>query len=163
MLAVQEWHMASEGLDTLSICPRCSSKDLHVLSTGARTQCFGNPQRAVRYFCSQCQTIHNQVAAAPLPPCPLPAEVLNSLRKIPEGSLPLLSRPVDFDTVEQTARSQELDKSPGADEFPRELYKYCVQPLLVLLWRAINAYLRGDIPSVCAHEWLGAIASSIPK
>jgi len=70
---------------------------------------------------------------------------------------------VDFDTVEQTARSQELDKSPGADEFPRELYKYCVQPLLVLLWRAINAYLLGEIPAVCAHEWLGAIASSIPK
>ena len=33
----------------------------------------------------------------------------------------------------------------------------------MLLWRAINAYLRGETPDVCAHEWLGAIASSIPK
>jgi hypothetical protein len=35
--------------------------------------------------------------------------------------------------------------------------------LLKLLWAAINAYLRGDPPTVCAHEWIGAIAASIPK
>ena len=93
MLAVQEWHMASEGLDTLSMCPKCSKNNLHVLSTGAKHQRFGNQQRAVRYFCSQCQSIHEQVAVAPLPPCPLPVEVLESLRKIPDGSLPFLSTP----------------------------------------------------------------------
>ena len=105
------------------------------------------------------------MAIAPLPPCPLPAEVLESLRKIPNGSLPLLSRPVDLDTVDQTALShwQALNKSPGSDGVPRELYKYGPSSLRVLLWRAFNAYLRGEIPSVCAHEWLGAIASSIPK
>jgi len=70
---------------------------------------------------------------------------------------------VDLETVERTARSQKLNKSPGADGFPRELYKYGVPALHVLLWRAINAYLRGETPDVCAHEWLGAIASSIPK
>ncbi len=26
-----------------------------------------------------------------------------------------------------------------------------------------SAYLRGEMPSVCAHEWLGAIAGYIPK
>ncbi len=30
-------------------------------------------------------------------------------------------------------------------------------------WAALNAYLRGEIPSVCAHEWVGAIAGYIPK
>ena len=70
---------------------------------------------------------------------------------------------MDLETVERTARSQKLNKSPGADGFPRELYKYGVPALHVLLWRAINAYLRGETPDVCAHEWLGAIASSIPK
>ena len=61
MLAVQEWHMASEGLDTNSMCPRCSNNSLHV-STGAKFQRYGNPHRAVRYFCGQCQTIRDQVA-----------------------------------------------------------------------------------------------------
>ncbi len=36
---------------------------------------------------------------------PLPAEVLESLRKIPEGCQSLLSRPVDLETVERTASS----------------------------------------------------------
>ena len=155
--------MASEGLDTNSMCSRCGNKSFQVLSTGAKYQRFENPHRAVRYFCSQCQTIHDQVAIAPLPPCPLPVEVLESLRKIPNGSLHLLSRPVNLETVERTARSQALNKAPGSDEFPRELYKYGALPLRVLLWRAFNTYLSGDIPSVCAHEWLGTIASSIPK
>ncbi len=59
-----------------------------------------------------CQTIHMQVAAAPLHPCPLLAAVLLSLRKIHEGSLLLLSRQVDLETVERTVRSQALDKVP---------------------------------------------------
>ena len=35
--------------------------------------------------------------------------------------------------------------------------------LLELLWAAINAYPRGESPNVCGHEWIGAIACSIPK
>ena len=66
MLAVQERHMASKGLDTISVCPQCrkDSPSLQVLSTGANHQRFGNPQRALRavqYFCGQ-------LAVAPLPP-----------------------------------------------------------------------------------------------
>jgi hypothetical protein len=54
-------------------------------------------------------------------------------------------------------------KATGVDGFPREFYKYGPQNLLELLWAALNAYLRGEKPSVCAHEWLGAIAGYIPK
>ena len=85
------------------------------------------------------------------------------MRKIPEGSLPILRRPVDLEIVAWTVRSQELDKTPGDDGVPWELYKYGVHSLQVLFWRAINAYLRGELPSVCVNEGLGAIASSIPK
>ncbi len=49
------------------------------------------------------------------------------------------------------------------DGIPREFYKYGPQGLLELLWAALNAYLRGETPSVCAHEWIGAIAGYIPK
>ena len=62
------------------------------------------------------------MAVARLPPCPLPAEVLESLRKIPDESLPLLSMPVALETVNRTASSQALNKASGADGFPRELY-----------------------------------------
>jgi len=54
-------------------------------------------------------------------------------------------------------------KATGVDGIPREFYKYGPQRLLELLWVALNAYLRGEVPSVCAHEWMGAIAGLIPK
>ncbi len=77
--------------------------------------------------------------------------MLESLSKIFEGSLPLLSRPVDLETVKRNERSQELYKAPGADEIPRELYKYGMHPLLVLLWREIIEQLSlswnsGQVP-----------------
>ncbi len=54
-------------------------------------------------------------------------------------------------------------EATGVDGFPREFYKYGPQNLLELHWAALNAYLRGEMPSVCAHEWLGATAGYIPK
>jgi ribonuclease HI len=163
MLSVQEWHMASEGLDTYSNCPNCSGTDLHVLSTSATAQRFGNPNRTIRFFCGQCQTLHTQLSASPLPPCPLPPEVLQSLRKIPAGTPPLISRPIDFETVEKYTRSQKNSKKPGADGVPRELSKYSPRPFIVLYWRAFNAFARGDKPSVCEHEWQGALVTSLAK
>ena len=163
MLSVQEWHMASEGLDTYSICPNCSGTDLHVLSTSATAQLFGNPNRTIRFFCGQCQTLHTQLSVAPLPPCPLPPEVLKALCKIPAGTPPLISRPIDFETVEKYTRSQANNKKPGADGVPRELSKYSPRPFIGLYWRAFNAFTRGDKPSVCEHEWQGALVSSLAK
>jgi hypothetical protein len=54
MLSVQESYMASEGLDTFSVCPTCQQKGLHVISTSAMLQEFGNSRRAIRFFCEQC-------------------------------------------------------------------------------------------------------------
>ncbi len=53
ILSVQEWHMANEGMDTYSVCPSCQATGLHVISTTATQQKFGNrdPTRAVRLFC----------------------------------------------------------------------------------------------------------------
>ena len=85
------------------------------------------------------------------------------MRKIPSGSLPLISRIVDMDTVVSRVRRQRYGLSTGSDRFHREFYKDGPLALLELLWAAINAYLRGDPPTVCAHEWIGAIAASIPK
>ena len=34
---------------------------------------------------------------------------------------------------------------------------------LELYWQAINAYLRGETPSVGEHEWAGAVTGYIPK
>ncbi len=53
----------------------------------------------------------------------------------------------------------------GGDLVPREFYrdKYGPQPFLQLFWAALHAFLRGEAPSVCAHEWLGALAGYIPK
>jgi hypothetical protein len=75
----------------------------------------------------------------------------------------LLSRLIDFETLEQCVCKLRNGKATGVDGIPREFYKYGPQNLLELLWAALNAYLRGEMPSVCAHEWLGAIVGYIPK
>ena len=54
-------------------------------------------------------------------------------------------------------------KSVGTDGIPREFYKYGPRVLLELLRAAINAYLRGEHPTVYQHEWMGAIVTSIAK
>ena len=68
MLAVQEWHMASENMDTGSICPRCSAGGVQPITTGAVQQRFENPNRAVRFFCARCRSVHDQVALKPYNP-----------------------------------------------------------------------------------------------
>jgi hypothetical protein len=64
MLSVREEYMAGEGMDTYSVCPACQSESLHVLSTTATRQKFGNPRRAIRYFCVHCQLVCNEPAVA---------------------------------------------------------------------------------------------------
>ena len=163
MLAVQEWHMANEGLDTESVCPRCRSAGIQPITTTADHQPCGNPRRAVRFFCAKCRSVHDEVALNPLPPCPLPLSVLQAMRAVAAGTLPSISFLVDYDTLEACARAQPLRKSVGTDRIPRELYKYGPRPFLELLRAAINAYLRGERPTVRSHEWMGAIVTFIAK
>jgi hypothetical protein len=155
--------MAREDMDTHSVCPACQAEGLHVLSVQTVKQQYGSNTRAVKFFCTQCQTLHDNVALAPLPPCPIPPALLEVMRKIPAGTLPLISRIFDYETVERCSREQPLHKTWGEDRVPREFYKYGPQLFLQLLWAALNAFLRGETPSVCAHEWLGALAGYIPK
>ena len=163
MLSVQEWHMVSEGMDTYSVCPTCQAKGLHVISTTATHQRFGNPTRAVRFFCEQCQSVCDEPALSPMPPCPIPEQVLAEMRRIPAGTPPLLNRPVGFETLERCRRKQPNGRAPGEDGIPREFCKYGPLALLELYWKATNAFLKGDAPSVCPSEWTGAVAGQIPK
>jgi hypothetical protein len=163
MLAIQEWHMANEGLDTESICPRCRLTGIQPITTTADHQPCGNPQRAVRFFCAKCLSVHDEVALKPLPPCPLPLSVLQALRAAVRGTLPSISFLVDYDSLESCARQQPPRKSVGTDRVPRELYKYGPRVFLELLRAAINAYLKGERPTVRIHEWTGAIVTFIAK
>jgi hypothetical protein len=163
MLSVQDWHnarhMASQGLDTYSICPNCSGTDLHVLSTSA--QRFGNPNRTIRFFCSQCKTLHTQCRL--LPSAPYLLWFSSHCAKFQQDPPPLLSRPIDFETVEKYTHSQKNNKKPGANGISREVSKYSPRPFIVLYWRAFNAFARGDKQSICEHEWQGALVTSLAK
>ncbi len=46
---------------------------------------------------------------------------------------------------------------------PRELWKYGWTAPVELYWRAGNANMRGEAPTVCPQEWSGAVAGYIPK
>jgi hypothetical protein len=95
--------------------------------------------------------------------CPISDQVKGAMRRIPTGSLPPINRSVGFETLERCARRQPSNKSPGKDGHPREFCKHGPMELLELYYNAINAYLRGEPPSVGEHEWAGAIAGYIPK
>ncbi len=110
--------MAGEGMDKYSVCPACQAGDLHVLSTTAIRQKFGNPRRAIRYFCERCQSVCDEPAVTPMPPCPISDQVKEAMRRIPAGSLPLINRSVGFDALERCARRQPNIRSPGEDGNP---------------------------------------------
>ena len=85
------------------------------------------------------------------------------MRKIPEGSAPLICHDISYDTLEACVRRLPNSKSPGCDGIPREFYKYGPMILLEHLRSAINAYTKGHRPTEFAHEWEGSIVSLIPK
>ena len=123
ILAVQELHLAGEGMDTESICPSCRRPEIQPIVTTAKAQPYGNSKRVVRFFCQHCCSVHDDVELAPLPPCPIPWQVWKEMRKIPSGLPPLLCRPVDMDTLEAIVRRLDNDLSMGIDGIPREFYK----------------------------------------
>jgi hypothetical protein len=163
MLAVQEWHMANEGLDTGSVCKQCQSPGIQPITTTAKHQSCGNPDRAVRFFCAKCQSVHSEVGLKPLAPCPLPLSVLQAVRTVPAGTLAQISRLIDYDTLEACVRALLTGKSVGTDGIPREFYKYAPRLFLELLRAAINSYLTGKRPTAYGHEWMGAIVTFIAK
>ncbi len=163
MLAIQEWHMTSEGLDTESGCPRCRSGTIQPITVTAENEACGNPSRAVRYFCFTYNSVHDTARLNPLPPCPLPLSVLQAIRSAPDGTPAQLSISVDQATLEACVRALMTGKSVGTDGIPREFYKYGPCVLLELLRAAMNAYLRGAHPTAYQHEWMGAIVTSIAK
>jgi hypothetical protein len=155
--------MASEGLDTESGCPRCRSVSIQPITVTAENEPCGNPSRAVRYFCFSCNSVHNTPRLNPLPPCPLPLSVLQAMRSAPDGIPAQISISVDQATLEACVRALMTGKSVGTDGIPKEFYKYGPRVLVELLRAAINAYLRGEHPTVCQHEWMGAIVTSLAK
>ncbi len=59
------------------------------------------------FFCEHCQKVCDEPALGPLPPCPIPKQVLEDMRKIPAGTPPLISQPIDFETFEQCPEAAE--------------------------------------------------------
>ena len=163
MLSIQELHLSSEGMDTASICLYCRKPGLQPISTTAAHQQFGNPQRAIRFLCTRCRRVMDQVDLLPLPPCPLPPQVQESMRRIPLGTAPLIARPLDYDALVSIVKQLLYGKMPGCDLFPRELYRHAPPPLLMRLLAAINAFIEGKDPTVNPEEWRGALISLLPK
>ncbi len=74
---------------------------------------------------------------------------------------------ISEDQLEETlvacVRALMMGKSVCKNELPIEFYKYWLHVLLELLRAAINAYKRGEHPTVYQHKWMGAIVTSIAK
>jgi hypothetical protein len=122
----------SAGCSILSLpidCPTmlaAPNADGMTRQTRCGLQKFGNPRRAIGYFCVHCQSLAvcNEPAMAPMLPCPLSNQVKEAMRRIPAGSLPLINNSVGFETLE--------------DGHPQEFCKHGPIELLELYWNAIN-------------------------
>jgi hypothetical protein len=68
---------------------------------------------------------------------PDPTRVYDAMRKIPVETLPLLSRLIDFEILEQCARIPHTGKATGADGIPIEFYRHGPQSLSELRWVAL--------------------------
>ena len=163
MLAVQELHMATEGMDSKSVCISCRQPGVQPIVAKAVGQQNGNARRAVLFFCAGCISVHNDVGVAELPPCPVPLETWQALRKIPPNTQPLVCRPVDIDTLIECVSHLPLGKSPGTDGIPYEYYIYAPRALLEYLLAAINAFLLGMQPSVGQGDWTGGLVTLVDK
>jgi hypothetical protein len=121
MLAVQEVFMASEGMDLESVCFTCGIRSVQPVATTGNAQPRGHPRMKISFFCCKGRSIHDNVVSAPMPPCPVPLDVWNSMRRINPKSEPLLARPVDSTTLrEKYAAKLSVNKRPGSDRQPRE-------------------------------------------
>jgi hypothetical protein len=150
-------------MDSESICMRCRAPGVQPISTAADSQRHGNPKRAVRFFCQNCCSVCDDVDLAPLSPCPIPWNIWKGMRKIPPGTAPLICRPIDLDTFVSLVRRLHINKRPGSDVVPREFPKYGPLSYLERYRNAINAFNRGEPPTVCAHEWEGSVFGLLGK
>ena len=164
MLAVQEVYMASEGMDSESVCFSCGIRGVQPIVTTGDAQPCGHPRRRISYFCCKCRSVHDNVGLAPMPPCPVPLDLWNSMRRINPKSEPLLARPVDSTTFrEKYAAKLSVNKSPGSDRQPREYCKYGPPIFQEYVRHAVNAVLAGAEPTVGAEEWTAGTVTLLPK
>ena len=164
MLAVQEVYMASEGMDSESVCFACGVRGVQPIVTTGNAQPCGHPRRRISYFCCKCRSVHDNVGLAPMPPCPVPLDIWNSMRRIDPKSEPLLARPVDSTTFrEKYAAKLSVNKSPGSDRQPREYCKYGPPIFQEYVRHAVNAVLAGAEPTVGAEEWTAGTVTLLPK
>ena len=82
------WLATREGMDSESIWPICSARGIQPIVTSSTAQQYGDSRRLNCFFCQSCCSTHNKVELAPMPPCPVPLDVWNSLRRIDPNSCP---------------------------------------------------------------------------
>jgi hypothetical protein len=88
--------------------------------------------------------LFDTVSLKPLPPCPLPL----SVRSAPDDTPAQISLSVDLETLETCVRALLTGKSVCTDGIQRKFYKYGPRALLELLRAAINAFSRGERPTI---------------
>ena len=148
ILAMQELHLSRAGMLNISCCPECRGAEVQPIVTSAKDQTRGCPRRAVRYFCPECGTVSDSVDQDPAlePPCPVPEQLWESMRKFPGDMQPFLSRPMDADSLRERLRKLPKGKATGKDGVPYEYFIYGPPNLHDYLLKAVNAFLQGTHP-----------------
>jgi hypothetical protein len=166
MLAVQELYMASEGMDSESVCFNCGMCGLQPIVTTANARPCGNPRRKIRFFCRNrgSTTMLDLLPCplAPMPPCPVPLNIKNSMRRIDPNSDPLLARPVIAATFSKYAKWLYDNRRTGGDRKPREHCKYAPSYFKNAIDSpSMSINLAGVEPTVGDEEWVGGMVTTL--
>ena len=89
--------------------------------------------------------MHDKIELAPMPPCPVPLDVWNSLQRIDPNSGPILARPVDSTTFNAHADRLYNNRTTGSVANRENTVNMALQYSENYIEKPLMPVLRGNI------------------
>ena len=114
--------------------------------------------RLIRYLCIHCNVFSDHPPAQPLPPCPVPAQVLRDRGFNPKERV--ITNDISREDFDYWLRKLPKRKSAGEDAVSYEMWQQGPAGMKEALFQAVRAAVRnGKIPT----EWEGALVKLLSK
>ncbi len=109
MLAMQEIYLIQQGMADMSRHRMCLSSEVKPVVTAGNKEAAA--WSAIRFFCSRCGCVSDNMDRDPDFPCPIPDAFLASMRKIAPGMQAFNSKPMDMGSLQEPASYQWTERA----------------------------------------------------
>ena len=153
-LCHEECFFATNALDVHAYCAKCNHISNNIIPM-TQVQAQG---RLIRYLCIHCNVFSDHPPAHPLPPCPVPAQVLRDRGFNPKERV--ITNDISREDFDYWLRKLPKRKSAGEDAVSYEMWQQGPAGMKEALFQAVRAAVRnGKIPT----EWEGALVKLLSK